>query len=377
MKVMIVVTHLLGTGHLARALTLARAFETAGDTAFVVSGGAPAPLLSHEGIRFAQLPPVRSDGVDFSHLLSVSGAPMTEQDLKIRLRMLLKAYTDFTPDVLISELFPFGRRILRDEFEALLSHAKQSARAPLICASIRDILAPPSKPKKAAYADDVISTYYDAVFVHSDAALMPLELSWPVSPTLAPKLHYTGFVAPAAPAPHPEAVGTGEIIVSAGGGDVGGPIYEAALAAAVQIDRPMRILVGGTAPQSRVAALQARAPNNVIVEPARKDFRQMLPHAAASVSLCGYNTALDILQAGTPAVFIPFDEGNEVEQGIRAEALSQQSNIALIRLADLTAQSLEAAITAVIDAPRRSAGVGQLGGAAQTVAITHELRAAA
>jgi len=44
----------------------------------------------------------------------------------------------------------------------------------------------------------------------------------------------------------------------------------------------------------------------------------MLYHAAASVSLCGYNTALDILQAGTPAVFVPFDDGSEVEQGLRA-----------------------------------------------------------
>ncbi|HBR43215.1 MAG TPA: glycosyltransferase, partial [Sulfitobacter sp.] len=43
MKVSIVVTHLLGTGHLARALTLGRAYGAAGHDVQVVSGGMPAP----------------------------------------------------------------------------------------------------------------------------------------------------------------------------------------------------------------------------------------------------------------------------------------------------------------------------------------------
>lgn len=376
MKVMIVVTHLLGTGHLARALTLARAFAAAGDTPCVVSGGMPTPLLSHEGIRFEQLPPVRSDGVDFSRLLSASGEAITSEDRNVRQRMLLDIYSDFGPDVLISELFPFGRRILREEFHALLSLAKDSTSPPLICASIRDILAPPSKSKKVVFADDMIEAFYDAVLVHSDAALTPLELSWPVSASLAPKLQYTGFVAPKPAASHPDAVGTGEVLVSAGGGDVGGPVYEAAIAAAALIKKPMRILVGGNAPQPRIDALRAHAPKNVMVEAARKDFRQMLNHAAASVSLCGYNTALDILQAGTPAVFIPFDEGKEVEQGIRANALSRQPNIATVQRADLTADSLSRAIATVINSPPRKMELAEFNGAAQTVTITHSLRAA-
>ncbi|MEP1765648.1 MAG: glycosyltransferase [Sulfitobacter sp.] len=375
MKVMIVVTHLLGTGHLARALTLARAFAKAGDTPCVVSGGAPVPLFSHTGMRFEQLPPVRSDGVDFSRLLSPSGALMTEEDMNIRKRMLLGIYADFSPDLLITELFPFGRRILRDEFQALLALAKTSTTPPLICASIRDILAPPSKPKKAVFADDMVAHFYDAVLVHSDADLTPLDLSWPVTPTLSPKLQYTGFVAPKAAAPHPNAAGKGEVIVSAGGGDVGTPVYEAAVAAAAQIEHPMRILVGGAAPQARIAALLAGAPINVVIEPARKDFRQMLTHAAASVSLCGYNTALDILQAGTPAVFIPFDEGNEVEQGIRAQALAQKENIVNLQRADLTAETLSAAITAVIAAPHRNDRQPNFDGAEETVRMAHRLRA--
>lgn len=376
MKVMIVVTHLLGTGHLARALTLARAYKAAGDVACVVSGGMAAPLLTNSADKVLQLPPVRSDGVNFSRLLTEDGTEATPTYLAARRSELRGALYDFNPDILITELFPFGRRILREEFRALLEAAQAMLHPPLICASIRDILAPPSKPKKAAFADDMIQAFYDAVLVHSDPDLTPLEISWPVSDALHPLLRYTGFVAPPAAGAHPNEAGRAEIIVSAGGGAVGAPVYEAALAAAADLDMSFRILVGGTEPQDRIAALRKIAPANVIVEPARPDFRQMLHHAAASVSLCGYNTALDILQAGTPAVFVPFDDGGEVEQGLRANALALKDGIEVVPRAELTAQSLCAALEAVFRAPRRAAAQGRFDGAMRTVEITHDMRAA-
>ena len=374
MKVMIVVTHLLGTGHLARALTLARAFAAAGDQTLVVSGGMPAPLLAKLRDELVQLPPLRSDGVDFSRLLTADGGQATPNYLATRRAAALGAMAAFRPDILITELFPFGRRILRDEFRALLDAAKSMQVPPLICASIRDILAPPSKPKKATFADEMVTTYYDSVLIHSDKTFTPLETSWPVSPMLRTKLNYTGYVTPPAAGLHPEQAGEGEVIVSAVGGDVDGPVYETALAAAPHIKRPMRILVGGAHPDERIDTLRKTAPLNVSVEAARPDFRQMLHHAAASVSLCGYNTALDILQAGTPAVFVPFDEGGEVEQGLRASALAAQDGIAVLTRAEMTAESLCTAINAVIAAPHRTRSDARFDGAAQTVALTHAQR---
>lgn len=379
MKVMIVVTHLLGTGHLARALTLGRAYAAAGDDVRVVSGGMPAPLLPAPDGMLVQLPPVRSNGVDFSRLMAEDGAFATVDYLAARQAMLLEVFAGFGPDILITELFPFGRRSLRHEFRALLDAARARPQPPLVCASIRDILAPPSKAKKAAFAQDMVATYYDAVLVHSDPAFIPLELSWPVSAPLRAALRYTGFVAPPAAGPHPARAGAGEIIVSAGGGDVGGPVYDAALAAAHQMACPMRLLIGGadpTATAARVADLRTRAPAHVTVEPARRDFRQMLNHAAASISLCGYNTALDILQAGTPAVFVPFDEGGEVEQGLRANALAQHAGIATVRRADLSADMLCTALEQVMTASRRTPDLAGFDGAPCCVTLTHEMGAA-
>ncbi len=374
MKVLIVVTHLLGTGHLARALTLARAFQAAGHSVTLASGGMPAPQLLRGDVPLLQLPPVRSDGVNFAVLLDEKGAPADDTLLHARTDALLDHLRGDPPDVLITELFPFGRRILRAEFTALLEAAHVLQHPPLICASIRDILAPPSKPAKAALADDLIAAFYDAVLVHAVGTVTPLDLSWPVSPALAAKLHYTGFVAPPAPAPHPDRLGAGEIIVSAGGGDVGAELFACSrAAAAMDPKRVWRVLLGGSDAAARARAMQAEVPANLIVEPARPDFRQMLHHAAASVSLCGYNTALDILQTGCRAVFVPFDAGSEVEQGIRADALARLPGISVLRNAALNPARLLTALQDVQVAPLRPPMQDGFDGAARSVEIVSAL----
>ncbi len=376
MKVMIVVTHLLGSGHLARALTLSRAFHAAGHSVHLVSGGQHVPHLLKEADDVTGLEPLRSDGVNFTRLLDRHGNVAGPQIFEDRIRVLLRCLDQTRPDVLITELFPFGRRVLRAEFTALLEAARAMKPRPLICSSVRDILAPPSKPAKAVMADDMTVQYYDAVLVHADPDITPLEMSWPVSEKLRPYLQYTGYVAADDAGPHPERAGEGEILVSAGGGSVGDPVYEAALgAAALTPDRTWRLLSGGKDAEQRAAQLSAQAPANVIAEPARTDFRQMLRHVAVSVSMCGYNTALDILQAGTPAVFIPFDDGDEVEQGLRARALAQLEGIEVLLTADLTPETLAQAVARVQRAPRRMPRADLSGGAGRTVEIVAALRA--
>ena len=232
MTIVILVTHLLGTGHLGRALILARAYATAGHRAVVISGGTPVPNFDYSGIELRQLPPLRSDGTNFTRLLAEDGTEVTAPYLDTRRTRISDWLSDLAPDILITELYPFGRRILADEFLAALACARALPRPALVLSSIRDILAPPSKPAKAERADEIIAQHYDAVLVHSDPQATPLELSWPVSDQLARKLRYTGYVAAPAPIPHPQKLGAGEILVSAGGGNVGQPIFEAALSAA-------------------------------------------------------------------------------------------------------------------------------------------------
>ncbi|GGX58795.1 glycosyl transferase [Tateyamaria omphalii] len=370
MEVTIVVTHLLGTGHLARALTLGRAFVAAGDTVTVISGGKPVPHFDSAGLTLVHLPPLQSNGTDFSTLLTDAGEVADDAYLAARQATLLDHIVQQSPDVLITELFPFGRRTLKAEFQALLEAADGLPSRPLILSSIRDILAPPSKPAKVTFADQFVDRFYDAVLVHSDPEVVTLDASWPVSERLRPKLRYTGFVAPGAPdmiAPRHS-----EILVSAGGGDVGDKVFEAACEAAkLNADHSWRFLVGGD--DARRTFWANRAPANVVVEGPRPDFRELLVGATASVSMCGYNTALDVLQTGVPAVFVPFDDGGEVEQGLRADALATLPAVSVVRQANLSGPTLADAIGKLAQQERRSPRTTGMTGAKTSVEIVHGL----
>lgn len=374
MKVLIVVTHLLGTGHLARAFVLARAHQAAGHDVHVISGGMPAPHLVADDIKMTQVPSLKSDGVNFKRLLDAKGHEATTALLDERRRTTLSVLADMQPDVIITELFPFGRRVLSDEFRALLDAAVKMTPRPFICASIRDILAPPSKPAKVEATEAIIAAYYDAILVHSDPQIAPLDASWPVSNSLRDKLYYTGFVCAPPAADHRSKAMSEMILVSAGGGTVGGPINATAVqAAALAPDLHWHLLVGGSDTLDRVAELQHQAPDNMTIEPVRPDFRKMLFSAAASVSMCGYNTALDILQAGTPAVFVPFDAGGEVEQSLRAQALAKLNGIEVLRAADLNVPELVKAVRRALRAPARPLVQNSMDGAQRTVDILSSL----
>ena len=375
MKLLIAVTHLLGTGHLSRALALAEAFSARGWRVDVASGGRPAPHLETGNAILHQLPPLASDGADFATLLGTDGRPADAGLFAARQAMLTGLLDSRQPDVLITELFPFGRRALATEFDALLERARGLPQPPLTLASVRDILAPPSKPKRVAETEQRLLRFYDGVLVHSDPALIPLEDSWPLTPAMRPLLRYTGFVIPPPPVPDDGTDGQGEILVTAGGGPVGRPVFEAAAqcAASAALPQRWRLLVakGDAALADRLRVLAP--PDRLLVEPVRPDFRALLGRAAASVGRCGYNTALDCLTAGVPSVFCPFEDGKEVEQTIRATILARQPGIATLREADLTPDSLARALQSVLGARIPPLSPNALAGAARSVEIVEAL----
>ena len=374
MKVLVAVTHLLGAGHLSRALTLGRAFAAAGHDVAVLSGGQPAPHMDYTGVRLVQMPPIASDGTNFTRLLDALGRDVDAVYMQSRQDAALGALKEMQPDVVITELFPFGRRSLSAEFLALIEAAKDLASRPRILCSIRDILAPPSKPSKAEKALAILKSTYDAVLVHSDPNITTLADSWPVSPELDKLLRYTGYVSPPAATSHPDGIGKGEVLVSAGGGSVGQALFECAIEAARQSDLRWRLLIGGKNRQDRIVALKARAGDlDIVIEAVRPDFRQMLHGAACSVSMCGYNTALDLLQTGVPAVLVPFDDGGEVEQTLRARSLAHQSAINVLMTSGMTPERMANSVKQVMAEGHRHDDSLQMQGAAAAVQITQDV----
>jgi len=192
MRVLIAVTHLLGAGHLTRAAAIARAFARAGHEVTLVSGGIKAPLVNTAGVQIVQLPPVRVVGADFRTLLDENRQLVGPERLTARRRRLADTLHALHPDVVVTELFPFGRRVLADEFMELVNRAQALQPRPLILASIRDILVVPDRRERVAETHARLRTLYDAVLVHGDPDVVPLQASWPIEDGLRSLVHYTG-----------------------------------------------------------------------------------------------------------------------------------------------------------------------------------------
>ena len=378
MKVVIVVTHLLGTGHLRRAINLSTEFTASGHNVTLVSGGLPVKTFDTPGFSLLQLPPLCSDGTNFTRLLNADGSVANEATMQERENKLKALIQNLQPDILITELFPFGRRTLRREFLGLLEAAQALRNVPVILSSVRDILASPSSEKKAQTTEELVVKYYDGVVVHSNSDTTPLNVSWPVTDLIQEKLFYTGYVAQSVSNYQPKQH-TSEVIVSAGGGSVGRHIYETAIKSSRLLkDRRWRLLIGGSDTQSEVTRLKALARESpTVIEPNRPDFRELLSGALCSVSMCGYNTAIDLLLTGTPGVLVPFDAGGEQEQTLRARSLSERSAYAdayaLLLAKDLTPESLCSAVEQASGAGRFTIDKNQFNGALETVRFATRL----
>ncbi len=372
LRVLIAVTHLLGAGHLTRAAALARAFAREGHRTTLVSGGSPARLAGIDNVSLVQLPPVRTLGTDFRTLLDEAGAPVGEGRLTARRVLLAETLRAARPDILITELFPFGRRVLADEFAVLTEEARRLSPRPLVLCSIRDILVAPVKPERIEEAHRRILRDYDAILVHGDPHFIPLDASWPIDKRIGPLLRYTGYVDEDSD-PIPEGARHG-IVVSGGSSAASLPLYRAAVAAArIIADRSWRILVGRGLAEMDFQSIKALAPAHAVVERARPDFRALLARAELSVSQAGYNTVVDLLRTGVRSVLVPFEAGRETEQRMRAERLQALGIADVVPEDALSPQRLAEAIRHGLSRPGSSSPPPSLDGARRSVAVAEEL----
>jgi predicted glycosyltransferase len=371
--IFIAVTHLLGAGHLTRAAAIGRAFAAAGHRVTLASGGMPSRLIALDGIDLVQLPPVRALDEDFRALCEPAGRPVDAAYMAGRRDVLLAALATAQPEVVITELYPFGRRILAPEFDALLAAAATARPKPIIACSLRDILVAPVKPGRIEAAHRILAEHYDAVLVHGDPALVPLDASWPVDAGLRARLIYTGYVDPD-PAPRPAPKGDGPILVAGGSSAAALPLYRTAIGAAASMpDRPWHLLVGAGVVPEDLASLRRAAPPHMRIEPARPDFRQLLAEAHLFVGLAGYNTVVDLLAAGTRAVLVPFERGRETEQRLRADRLASADLATLLPEAELNPEALAGAVREGLALARPARAAFDRNGTANTVRILADL----
>jgi predicted glycosyltransferase len=378
-SVLFYVQHLLGIGHLKRALRIVDALAQEGIEVALVSGGEPIPALAcASAARMVQLPPIRARDASFKELVDAAGRPVDDDLRSARRAALLRALAVARPDVVLIEAFPFGRRALRFELEALIGEARSRSPRPLVLCSLRDIVVIPDDEKRRREIVDRVRNDFDFVIVHGDPAFIPLEASFPAALDISDRLIYTGYIgetdaldrADAAPGSD-EVTGSDEVVVSVGGGAIGGPL----LATALETRRggflaglTWRLLAGPNLSKPQFEALASSLPERVVLERYSREFLQILRRCRVSVSQAGYNTVLDILAARAAAVVVPFASEHETEQSLRAERLAARGILEVVPERELSPERLAQAIDRVINRPVQTIAIAT-GGARRTAAL--------
>lgn len=353
-RVFFYVQHLLGIGHLRRAATLARALAATGFDVLLVSGGAPLDDLKLDGVRFHQLPPLRAANEGLKELARLDGTAIDSTFQADRAQGLLDLLQRESPAVIITEQFPFGRTQLRFELVPLIAAAKTLRPRPLIVSSLRDVVRRSASPQRVAESVETFADF-DALLIHADPALVRLEESFPAWAHVAARARYTGYVMEGNSA-HVAATtaGTGEVVVSAGGGAIGGPLLKAAIGARLLgalADRTWRLLVGPNMPAADRNEIEAARDDGLIVEPARADFPALLRNATLSISQAGYNTVIETVRHADRAVLVPFGTARETEQVDRAQALAERGMVAVVAPGTLSPAALAAAVARAMAGP--------------------------
>lgn len=348
MKIIFYCQHVLGIGHLFRAFEICRALT--GHEVTLVTGGPRIEVKFPKHVTVIHLPGLQMDS-EFKGLLSADRNASLDQIKKERQKKLLAIVEADRPDIFLLELYPFGRQAFRFELDPTLQAIRNHSSRCAVISSVRDILVEKKKPKHERRAIERLNTYFDAVLVHSDPKWFALKETFNRFNEIEIPVIHTGYIAPK---PLNDArgrirkhLGIAEedvmIIASAGGGSVGKPILESSIRAFdyLNIEGAPHLFVytGPYIPESEFEDLKAlKKSPRIQISKFTSDFQSRLTAADISISMGGYNTTMNILSAGVPALVWPFAANRE--QRLRAERLADRGALKRLRDQDLNPENL-------------------------------------
>lgn len=358
-RVLIYCQHVLGMGHLIRSMAIARALRNC-SVVFVNGGESLSGIDAPSWVTIANLPPITTDS-EFQSLNVHGENTSLEQVQQARKRTLFELVGHFRPDVVIIELFPFGRKRFAFELLPLLAHIRLSAPSTKVVCSLRDILV--TKPDHVRHEDWVVSLmnrYFDLLLIHSDPTFQTLDETFSRCHDLRCEVQYTGFVTQGSDVSayvqttDDQSVSDDRplILASVGGGRVGYELLDSSIRASTLLIQklPHRMLVftGPYMPEQRYVELHELAAqcSHIQVRRFTSSFESLMHQATLSISMAGYNTCMNLLNTGTRALVWPFTGHKNDEQTIRAKKLEQRGLLTLLRPTDLAPEQLAEKILA-------------------------------
>jgi len=358
-KVIFYCQHVLGLGHLIRGLEIVRGLSELFEVSFLNGGEITPEIAIPSSVEVINLPPVKSDA-GFRGIYTVNDSEKIDEILEKRKRLIIDHYQRLLPDLLVIELFPFGRRTFAGELVPLLEHIRLGGRRTKVVCSLRDILV--SKREQEQFEEEacrIVNRYFDLLLVHSDPRFQLLDDTFPRVADLKCPIRYTGFVVreeqeKGRKIDDEEKV----IVVSIGGGRVGIELIECAIETSALLDHQlphrMYIFTGPYLPGAEFERLRSKVAGraNMILQRYTTDFVSYLRGADLSISMAGYNTCMNIITERVRAIVYPFTGNNNQEQSIRAGKLKKLGMLDVIRSDELAPETLAGMIVNALAKPR-------------------------
>ncbi|MBW4533281.1 MAG: glycosyl transferase [Pleurocapsa minor HA4230-MV1] len=330
--------HILGMGHLIRSVEIVRGLIPDFQICFINGGEVIEEFEFPREIEVINIPAIKTDS-EFTELTPVDDNLTMSELETIRTKILLDTCDRFQPDVLIIELFPFGRR--RFSFELIPLMEKAKAMGTKIVSSVRDIVV--TKQNQQRHEEKVcrlINKYFDMLLIHGDPNFVKLNLSFSRVNDLTCPVHYTGYVVQPLPQSQPIA-NKPLILVSVGGGRFGHDLLECVAHTAPilkdKIPHHLQVFTGAFSPDEVLVKLQQITKNldNITIERYTPNFLNYMQQADLSIGMSGYNTTMNILSTGVKAMMMAFQGNNDKEQETRLKKLDNLGRVKMIQPEDL------------------------------------------
>lgn len=292
----------------------------------------------------------------------------------MRKELIRSAVVSFRPHVLLVDHMPHGAM---GELLPALQALRNSGADTRIVLGLRDILDSPAVVRQRWQSEgayEAIERYYDTVLVYGEREVFDMADQYGFSPTITGRLRYSGYVCTPEPPRYPArarakclagaAPDTKLISVMAGGGADAYPMMRACLDAlpAIQAEQPavMMLNTGPFMPTELRRDLQnrARALPGASVSISVSDTLSYMEAADLVVAMCGYNTTMELLRSGRPAILIP-RAGPSAEQRTRAQLFAERGWVKMLDpdamdvavLANMAVGSLRAAPEPILPRP--------------------------
>jgi predicted glycosyltransferase len=323
-----------GLGHLRRSLLIAGQLASLPEVgSILVATGSPRanafPLPI--GCDTIKLPAVTKTPAG-EYRPRTLGLPLADLT-RIRASLLLSAGRAFRPDVILVDHAPVG---MRGELDPLLADLRTWRTPPRVVLGLRDIIDDPDVVRQEwdrVDAWNALERIYDRILVYGDPAILTTAQELGLPETFAGKVRYVGYLGRTIP-PHPQARENGKplILVTAGGGGDGQPLFRAyaRFLRTLSSSSFRSLIVTGPLLSSRrqreAVALCEGLGHSVEVIAFTDRFEHVLAQASGVVAMGGYNTVVEILSAGVPALLVPRRTPRR-EQWIRAQRLSAVADL--------------------------------------------------